>query len=232
MRLKQGKVAITLVSVVLGVMLAVQYRTTQDLNTNVNYQRAEGLAIQLSETERQREDLAKQIEELKTAGDGQSTKEIEQLKYGAGLLPLVGKGVIVTVNDSQTAIKTGENPNLYLIHDEDLLRVINELRAAGAEAIAINEQRLIGTSEVRCAGPTVTINGKLLSPPYVIRAIGDPKVLISALNMRGGVVDTLKYWGIQVKVEESDKVDVPAYKGVFRQTFSTIAEKAEQEGLS
>ena len=68
----------------------------------------------------------------------------------AALTNVKGTGVSVLIEDSLKPIQSGENPNLYVIHDEDILRIVNELRAGGAEAIAINDQRLIGTSEIRC----------------------------------------------------------------------------------
>ena len=79
-------------------------------------------------------------------------EEIAALKIRAGLTALAGAGVTVEMDDSNRSAKSGDDPNLYVIHDDDVLRVINELRAAGAEAISINGQRLIETSEIRCAG--------------------------------------------------------------------------------
>lgn len=230
MNLKQGKISITLACVLLGIMLAVQYRTTQDVNNLVNSQRADELAVKLKETERQKDALATELSRLKEAhGDMLAQEQINQLKYGAGLVDLYGKGVQVTIQDSSSAIRKGENPNLYLIHDEDLLKVVNELRAAGAEAIAINDQRLIDTSEIRCAGPTVTINGHLFSAPYVVKAIGDPQLLSSALNMRGGVVEALQYWGIQIQVKRMDQIEIPAYNGAFKREFAKVKEEEAQE---
>ena len=108
-----------------------------------------------------------------------------------------------------------------LSYDDDLLKVINELKAAGAEALSVNEQRLIATSEIRCAGPTVSVNNHRSSPPYVIKAIGDPKTLDAALKMRGGVVETLKFWGIQVAINVvEDKLEIPAYSGTFRYEYA------------
>ena len=82
-------------------------------------------------------------------------REIVRLKAFAGDFEMHGKGIKLVLDDSKIASKPGENPNLYIIHDDDLLRVINELRAAGAEAIAINGERLVAMSEIRCAGPTL-----------------------------------------------------------------------------
>ena len=109
---------------------------------------------------------------------------------------------------------------MYIIHDEDILRVVNELRAGGAEAIAINDQRLIGTSEIRCSGPTITVNGKVFGAPFIVTAIGDPDTLNSALTLRGGVVDSLKHWGIKVTVKKEQSVAVPAFTGTFKSDYS------------
>ena len=119
--------------------------------------------------------------------------------------------------------------NLYIIHDEDLLRVLNELRAAGAEAISLNDQRIVAMSEVRCAGPTVSVNNVRSAPPYVIKAIGAPKTLTSALRLRGGVVETFEFWGIQVKIKAADKVHIPALKAPRNFEYAQSVAKKEEE---
>ncbi|MEN6564790.1 MAG: DUF881 domain-containing protein [Veillonellales bacterium] len=215
--IKQGQVAIGLVCVVLGIMLAVQFRTTQDVRSTIPFQRIEDLSQRLQQTEKERDALLKQVRELrKTSGAETATQEIENIKMGAGVVAFQGSGVSVVIDDSKRPSKPGENPNLYLIHDDDILKVINELWAAGAEAISINEQRLIASSEIRCAGPTLSVNNTRYSPPYEIRAIGEPQTLENALKMRGGVVETLQFWGIQVAIKKQENINVPAYKGTFR----------------
>ena len=217
MPLRQGQAAIALVCVVLGFMLAVQFRTTQDIRSSIPFQRIEDLSQRLSQTEKERDTLLKQVHELRQAtGLEAATKESENVKMGAGVVSVAGAGLVVTIDDSKRLSKPGENPNLYLIHDEDMLKVINELWAAGAEAIAINGQRLIATSEIRCAGPTVSVNNTRYSPPYEIMVIGEPQTLENSLKMRGGVIETLQFWGIQVTVKKQEIVQVPAYKGTFR----------------
>ncbi len=226
---RQAKLVVTAVCMVLGLMLAAQFRTTQELKASLPYQRIEDLSARLTQTEKERDTLRKEVQRLKEdTGAEVLTKELQQLKMNAGVLPVSGPGVVVSLDDSKKSTKPGENPNLYLIHDDDLLKVINELRAAGAEAIAINEQRLIATSEIRCAGPTVSVNNSRFSPPYVIRAIGDPKSLEASLKMRGGVIETLKFWGIQVSVAPEEEVLVPAFKGAFRFEYA----KPVREGKS
>ena len=214
--IRQGRVAIAMVCAVLGFMLAVQFRTTQDIKSTVPFQRIEDLSQRLLQTEKERDSLLDELESLKrSAGKEVVNKEMQKLKMAAGSMAVSGQGVVIIIDDSKKQSKTGENPNLYLIHDDDILKVINELWAAGAEAVAINEQRLIATSEIRCAGPTLSVNNTRSSPPYEILAIGDPKSLENSLKMRGGVVETLQFWGIQVQIKKLDHIVVPGYKGAY-----------------
>lgn len=215
--IRQGQVAIAMVCVVLGVMLVVQFRTTQDIRSTVPFQRIEDLSQRLAQTEKERDVLLNQVNELRQTSTAEAaSKESQLIKMGAGVVPLQGPGITVTIDDSKRPSKPGENPNLYLIHDDDILKVINELWAAGAEAMSINEQRLIATSEIRCAGPTLSVNNTRYSPPYEIRVIGEAQTLENALKMRGGVIETLQFWGIQVGIKQHETIKVPAYKGTFR----------------
>lgn len=218
--MKHERWSIALVSFVLGFMVVTQYKMTQqNIDENIRLQRTGDLAVQLMAVQKERDDLLKQVEYMKSQGVSDGGIEDEQLKLRAGLTNVKGKGVSVTIEDSSAPIQSGENPNLYIIHDEDILRVVNELRAGGAEAIAINDQRLIGTSEIRCSGPTITVNGKVFGAPFIVTAIGDPDTLNSALTLRGGVVDSLKHWGIKVTVKKEQSVAVPAFTGTFKSDY-------------
>ena len=219
--LKQGQAAIAFVCVVLGIMLAVQFRTTQDIRSTIPFQRAEDLSQRLSQAEKERDAALRQLLEVQNSTISQAaSKEAEMFRMAAGYAPVEGPGLIVTIDDSKRSMKPGENPNLYLIHDDDILKVINELWAAGAEAISINEQRLVIGSEIRCAGPTLSVNNARYSPPYEIRAIGDPKTLESSLKMRGGVMETLQFWGIQVSLKLQPNVKIAAFKGARKFEFA------------
>ena len=102
----------------------------------------------------------------------------------AGLTEVKGPGVTIEMNDAKKEVPSGQDPNLFIIHDDDVLAVVNELLASGAEAIAINGQRVVATTEIRCAGAVIMINGVRFAPPLKIQAIGDPETLHNALKIR------------------------------------------------
>jgi uncharacterized protein YlxW (UPF0749 family) len=225
---KHTKVLILLVCLVLGFMLAMQLKT-QGRQKTIPVQRAEELSERLRSAEKDRERLTIELESLKN-GTNAFDKETERLRALAGESALQGKGIRLTIEDSTIKPAIGENKNLYIIHDEDLLRVINELRAAGAEAISINGQRLTANSEVRCAGPTVVVNEVRLAAPFVISAIGNPQTMESSLKIRGGVLENFKYWGIKADLEKSDQVIIPAAKRGHNFEFAKAVSKDEETG--
>ena len=223
----KGKVLIAVVFMVLGFMLSVQYKVTVQQRT-IRMDRVEDLSERLKAMETENKHLLQEINELRKKGaDRAKDHGQERLQLLAGTTAVEGAGIEVVLDDSAIPKKANENPNLYIIHDEDLLRVLNELRAAGAEAISLNDQRIVAMSEVRCAGPTVSVNNIRSAPPYVIKAIGAPKTLTSALRLRGGVVETFEFWGIQVKIKSQDKVQIPALKAPRNFEYAKSVETKE-----
>jgi len=213
-----------LVALILGLMLAMQFNAVKNIPSTVPVQRAQELTEKIQSMQEKRAKLQLEIKELRSQLDraiarpqlNNMKEELDNVRLHAGVVALTGPGVEVTLNDSNQQLKQGQNPNLYVLHDEDISNVLNELKASGAEALAINGNRLIATSEVRCTGPTILVNKNIrLAPPFKITAIGDPETLESGLMMPGGVVDLLKSWGIQVAIKKMDKVMVPAYKGAL-----------------
>ncbi|MCL6635697.1 MAG: DUF881 domain-containing protein [Peptococcaceae bacterium] len=213
-------------------MLAVQFRVTREIQSTEPVQRAQQLSAQVAQLQKERDALQAQVDELRSRLDKiiagprafELKEELDRARVEAGVTELSGPGVEVTLNDSNITLRPGQDPNLYVLHDEDVLRVLNEIRAAGAEAVSINGQRLLATTEVRCTGPTIVLNkNKRLAPPYVITAIGNPETLESSLKMRGGVAETLQFWGIQVTVKKLPQVTVPAYTGGIRFDYAKAA---------
>lgn len=224
--------AFALAGLVMGVLLAYQFRITREIQSMEPVVKAQQLTAQIIALKKERDFWRARVDELRTRLDKTATgtqvedlkAELEKARIEAGFTELTGPGVEVTLNDSGISLRPGENPNLYVLHDEDVLKVLNEIKAAGAEAVSINGERLLATTEVRCTGPTVVLNkNKRLAPPYVITAIGNPDTLESSLRMKGGVAETLQFWGIQVNVKKLPQVTVPAYTGGIRFEYAKPA---------
>lgn len=229
MKVKDWQISLAVIFFLLGALMAVQFRL-QRVQNRISLVRAEYLAELYREADQERKELQREAEVLRQrlarlAVEKTALRELsyqlERSRMLAGMTELVGPGVIVTMSDSVREVRPGDNPELYLIHDEDLLRVINELFAAGAEAISINGQRYVARTEVRCAGPTASINRVRVGTPFVIKAIGDPLTLESALRMRGGVVEALSAWGIVIKIERARQLTIPAYRGGLQFSYAT-----------
>ena len=224
MRLKPYHFALALVGLVLGVLLSVQFRVTKETLKTPQIHRVQAVGAKINEARSDRDKKQDQINKMRADLDnmaagvelGALREELVRSRIEAGLSGVYGPGIEVTLNDSNAVVKPGENPNLYVLHDEDILKVLNELRAAGAEALAINNQRVLATSEIRCTGPTILINrNQRLTPPFVISAIGNQDNLTNSLKMRGGVIETLQFWGIQVSIKKVSQVNIPALSGTI-----------------
>jgi uncharacterized protein YlxW (UPF0749 family) len=153
--------------------------------------------------------------------------EIQSLKIFAGLVDVQGPGITVLLRDSPNipTLAPSEIVERYLVHDTDILAVLNELRAAGAEVIAINGNRVVGRSWVRCVGPVIQLDGQAISSPFRIEAIGDPKTLKAAVNLPGGVLASIRQLDADmVEVIEEEQLRIPAYGGSTKTTHATLAE--------
>lgn len=144
--------------------------------------------------------------------------QIRDLQTVAGLTPITGAGVRITLADnSAVALNAGDPgaaPLPGLVHDFDLQQVVNELRLAKAEAIAINGQRITGYSPIRCVGSPIMINWETVTSPYIVEAVGNPATLRSALEMPAGIVDQMRNnGGINVKVSDAAALKLPAATG-------------------
>jgi uncharacterized protein YlxW (UPF0749 family) len=113
------------------------------------------------------------------------TDKSARLAVDAGLDPMRGPGLVVTLNDAQRDAEgrfpRDASPDDLVVHQQDIEAVLNALWSAGAEGIQMQDQRIIGTSAPRCVGNTLLLNGRTYSPPYVVTAIGDPGAMQAAL---------------------------------------------------
>ena len=140
---------------------------------------------------------------------------LQSTKVYAGLTDVEGPGVTVTLKDSERGGTRGVPENDLNIHDVDVLRVVNELWASGAEAIAVGNLRITGRTSIRCVGPTIQVDGVPVASPVRIRAIGDPDTMLGGLNLRGGVLDEIRQTGDpgMATVEKVERHHLPAYAG-------------------
>ena len=216
---KHYSTALTVTCVVLGVIIGVQANTVKQQRVSTENQRLSEAIVALNQMQAERDALLEQNKALeKTLKEGSFGTEMEELLVFAGLTEVTGEGVTVTMNDSST--RGGSDMNAYLVHAEDLLSVVNELNGAGAKAVSINGQRMVGQSAITCAGSIVMVNGVRVAAPFEIKAVGDPAVLDSALHFPGGVIDNLAPWGIEISVRKETAVTVAAYTqtALFRET--------------
>lgn len=144
--------------------------------------------------------------------EGAIQNELREMKFLVGLREATGPGVTVTLDDDRSKSVGDPDSDLYIVHDFDLRNVVNELWAAGAEAICINDHRIIARTAIRCVGPNAMINGEPTAAPFEIKAIGNPRDLEGALNIPNGVVDVMRV-GLKVKIDRSNSIRIPAYTG-------------------
>ena len=207
---KHYSAALTATCVILGVIIGVQVNTVKQQSLSTENQRLSEVVLALNQMQAERDALLEQNKALeKTLKEGSFGTEMEELLSFAGLTEVTGTGVTVIMNDAGT--KGGGDMNAYLVHAEDLLSVVNELNGAGAEAVSINGQRMVGNSAITCAGSIVMVNGVRVAAPFEIAAVGEADVMESALRFPGGVIDQLTPWGIEISVRKETAVTVPAY---------------------
>lgn len=242
---------VTALSLVLGALLALAMATTNRIrNSGMPGPRFGVTGAILASSREKNEELQTEIKDLrKRLGDFEKSvenesksmallkKELEEIKLLSGLAAVEGSGIKITLRDSTETRLPNLSPEElegYLVHDQDINGVINELKAAGAEALAIsgadpkNMQRLVVTTTARCVGPVAIINGAQLSAPYTIYAIGNPKDLHGAMEMPNGYIENrgLKLLKMYT-IEESEHLVLPEFSGTFSPKYARPATESK-----
>ena len=216
-----------IVSIVTGFILGFSYnlakkdRAVEEL-TNAEYERESNYRQQLIEQQERNKELQEELNALQleirdneasTATNSNENNEvlaaINDLRLYDGSLKVSGSGIEIILEDGQYDAATN-NPNDYIIHESHLFKLINELKIAGAEAIAINGQRLYSNSYIVCNGPVITIDGKQYPAPYVVEAIGSQNTLQSAIELSGGVIDQLLNDRISITIQSRNEITLLA----------------------
>lgn len=213
---------IFIVCISTGIIIGYSYKLSKDeVKVNTSYlEQEESYRNDLIIQQERNKELFEELNELKekvfqyektVASDENQYKELveeaEQLRLFLGEMPAEGEGIKVTLKDNEYHPNL-TNPNDYIVHESHIFMVINELKISGAQAIAINGQRLKPNSYISCNGPVITIDGKQYPAPFEIEAIGDKKTFVSSLKIVGGVFDQLINDRIVVTIEEKDLIQM------------------------
>ncbi len=184
---------------------------TQVLKMKEKYEISyENLERAQQELEVTRKNVASNDEELKSLEE-----KIKKYNTLLGATEVCGPGVSITVTDAtvQDSLISLYDPSQLIVHDVDILEIVNELKNAGAEAIDVNGQRIIATTAISCDGNVIVVNGEKISSPFTIRAIGFPERM-ATLKRVNGPLDNLNRASIKTTFTTSDKITIPKYTGI------------------
>ncbi|MDS1029319.1 DUF881 domain-containing protein [Bacillota bacterium LX-D] len=237
---KKWHLFLSLVCLISGILIVTLFRVHDTIsaeaeNTNNN---KDSLIPVINQLEKENHSLEQNIDDIRQKIDaaqkaqingtnrlGGLEKEMQTLKMQAGLLEVEGPGITLVLDDNTKGAEVAKNsdltydPEKFIIHDKNLLYIVYDLRKAGAEAISINEQKIVTTSNIRCVGTVIHINSTRMAPPYEIKAIGNPD------KLEQGVLSSQEYIyltnkGFPLKLTKLTKVIIPAYKGSYSPSYA------------
>ncbi len=212
---------ILIIFAILGIFISVQFRSLIDIRKGNSDEGADiirELAVMIMDERNRSVELKasiKQIEAKKndyietTEINEDIKEELNKTRLAAGMITVSGPGVTIRLNDALP--DSDINPNFLIIHDSDMAEILNEANKAGAQAVSINGQRIISTSEMVCTGPTIRINKSRYAVPYVINIIGDKEKLFSELE-KSRIVLMLRKYKITVEIKKENELILPAYE--------------------
>ncbi len=237
-------VVIGLTAVFIGLILSMQILTTSgsDQGGLVPLAKLKDYEQELKQVREEKEDalaelgvLQERLEniEKEEAADDTLIKglvaDIDKYKLAAGVTDVQGPGVVITIKNPESYDEYAGSTDIITYNYELLLSLVNKLKEAGAEAIAINEHRIVQTTEISLASNHININGNATAAPYYIKAIGNPTTMANALTIRGGVVETMRTnYGLSVELTKEEKVIIGKYTGVMNFKYADPVEAEAQ----
>ena len=174
-------------------------------------------------------ELRSQIQDVESQGEGsadlvrQLNGQLEQARIAAGLISMTGTGIVIQLEDSKAPVPPDADGSAYLVGSHDIRAVVEQLWLSGAEAIAVNGERITATSAIIDVGASLLVNSAYLTPPYQVTALG-PADLFDKLRGSPGFVDFLRAraegYGLRVSLAAPDSVDMPAFVGTVTLRYS------------
>lgn len=224
----ERKYILLLVFFLFGIVLSLQVRSTlntKKLNAS-NVINAEKLLNRLNDEKKEVEALNAVIDEnllkrdklikeyLESNSDYQTSEEWKLAMLKAGFTDVKGPGIVIKLDDAEA--RQEDTPlNWLIIHDQDIKVLLNELKKSGAQAIAVNGERVTAISEQVCAGPTILINGNRYSVPYVIEAIGDMDKLYEDIFNSSRIAEMMEF-KIRVEITKTKELKIPRFSGILK----------------
>jgi uncharacterized protein YlxW (UPF0749 family) len=210
-------ISLTAVCLVLGIIVAWQYRSVKMNQVLAQYEKKnvseiiEELLIEKNNNENLKQRLQELQREVDTfkAGEMGVKENVEALeqqvlaaRIKAGLETVKGAGLIITIEAS----------GLKTVEDRHIEELINELKASDVQAISVNDERIVAMSEIRKAGDYIMVNGNQLVPPYTIKAIGHADNMERSLKLLGGVLEKFQYFEFKTSLKKEENVVIPAVR--------------------
>ena len=227
-RIPSWQITLGVALLVLGFLVAAQLRSEAPRvqYTSQERQPLVGTALGLQAQQDQLKDrileLRGQIQDLEQQGQGnaalveETNRELDEARMAAGLVALKGSGLVLQLQDSTNPVQPGDNQSDYLVSANDVRVLVQELWLAGAEAVAVNGERVTASTAILDIGGSVLVNSAYLAPPYQVSAIGDDG-LYDRLSHTEGFRDLVRTraeaFGIRISFAELADVVVPAYAG-------------------
>ena len=226
-----GMIVVGILALFIGLVISIQITTTQgsDQGGLVPLAKLQGYVVQLKNVRADKEAVTQelavleqrmhQIEEEKSNEDiliKGVVSDLEKYKMAAGVVDAAGPGVIITIDDPVATEEFVDEYSVIMLRYELLLSLVNKMKDAGAEAISINGQRIIATTEISLAGDNVNINSVPTAPPYIIKAIGNPETIESTITIRFGIIEQMKSYGLRINIKQKDEIEVPRYSGIIK----------------
>ena len=219
-----------------GLLVSLQWRTQQERSElTVRYNAplldaAKSLQNEQDALKAQLADLRTQLDDIQRGAATQSTAsrdlqtQIEELRSAAGLTERTGDGVVITLDDARASAVIQPNVDKSICHSTDLTDIVNTAWRGGAQAISINDERIVGSSSVYCVGSTIMVNGTLMSPPFSVVVIGPQNEVLASYDDPSELRDIKQrrdVYGLGFRVTRQAGLKVPSYRGALNIRYGT-----------
>lgn len=238
MKNNEATIFVFIASIIIGLLIAMNigFEGKNDFldvkQYDVAYNERSKLYSELNNLKQQYYNATSKLQKYDT-GDNKKHKVLEEIQKEVnanniilGKSDVQGPGIKITLEDGISNIDEYLS-SFQLIHDSDIVKVINELKNAGAEAISVNGQRIIYNNYGLCAGSNIDLNGVKIVPPFYINAIGNQDVMYNYLTLEATHIKSLKLRQVKINIVKLDDIKILAYTGNFKHKY--MSDESEKD---